>query len=219
MCHEISYSEEALYLAEKHKKHDWYLRVQIECGQNYEKAINYIKNLESKEDSYTLMINYGNDLFTNAKDTYMDCLKDIISKMKDKSRIDPNDFIQFLIIDSIYLVDFCSYLSNIEEFVLPKKVVNIFYEHVLRIWKEKDLNDPEQLIMEELALDLLEKSHIDFDKLQILFLSKKFGFVKGTLSLLERDKKFEQILDIHFGNLLNFDLKYEISSIFSNQIN
>jgi len=48
VCRQAS-PEDALLLAQKHGKHEWYLRIQIEDKHEYKKALEYIATLEFEE--------------------------------------------------------------------------------------------------------------------------------------------------------------------------
>lgn len=48
VCRQAS-PEDALLLAQKHGKHEWYLRIQIEDKQEYKKALEYMATLEFEE--------------------------------------------------------------------------------------------------------------------------------------------------------------------------
>lgn len=55
VCRQAS-PEDALLLAQKHSKHEWYLRIQIEDKQEYKKALEYIATLEFEEVIYIYFI-------------------------------------------------------------------------------------------------------------------------------------------------------------------
>lgn len=48
VCRLVS-PEDALMLAQKHNKHEWYLRIQIEDKCEYKKALEYMANLDFEE--------------------------------------------------------------------------------------------------------------------------------------------------------------------------
>lgn len=50
VCRQAS-PEDALLLAQKHGKHEWYLRIQIEDKREYRKALEYMATLEFEEVS------------------------------------------------------------------------------------------------------------------------------------------------------------------------
>ena len=45
--------EDALLLAQKHQKHEWYLRIQIEDKAEYKKALEYMETLDFEEVIYS----------------------------------------------------------------------------------------------------------------------------------------------------------------------
>ena len=49
MCRSAGYFSHALYLAEKHEEHDWYLKIQLEDIKDYQKALDYIGKLQFSE--------------------------------------------------------------------------------------------------------------------------------------------------------------------------
>ena len=51
VCRSAGYYQHALYLAEQHNQHDWYLKIQLEDIQNYQMALQYIGKLEFSEVS------------------------------------------------------------------------------------------------------------------------------------------------------------------------
>ncbi len=49
VCRSAGYFSHALYLAEKHEEHDWYLKIQLEDIKDYQKALDYIGKLQFSE--------------------------------------------------------------------------------------------------------------------------------------------------------------------------
>lgn len=49
MCRQANYYKHALFLAEKHNKHEWYLKIQLEDIKDYQRALEYIGKLEFVE--------------------------------------------------------------------------------------------------------------------------------------------------------------------------
>lgn len=46
VCRQAGYHHHALSLAEKHQKHEWYLKIQLEDIRDYQAALLYIGRLE-----------------------------------------------------------------------------------------------------------------------------------------------------------------------------
>jgi len=49
VCRSAGYYEHAMFLAEKHDKHDWYLKTQLEDVHDYKKALEYMNKLKFAE--------------------------------------------------------------------------------------------------------------------------------------------------------------------------
>eukprot|EP00026_Physarum_polycephalum_P001684 Phypoly_transcript_01686.p1 GENE.Phypoly_transcript_01686~~Phypoly_transcript_01686.p1 ORF type:complete len:1051 (+),score=172.81 Phypoly_transcript_01686:443-3154(+) len=64
---QAGYYEHALYLAEKHNEHDWYLKILLEDVNKYDKAIEYIGTLNFFEAEKNLK-KYGKSLVSNLPD-------------------------------------------------------------------------------------------------------------------------------------------------------
>ena len=46
VCRQAGYHRHALSLAEKHQKHEWYLKIQLEDIRDYQAALAYIARLQ-----------------------------------------------------------------------------------------------------------------------------------------------------------------------------
>lgn len=52
VCRQSGYCNHALALAEKHKKHEHYLKIQLEDIKDYQKALQYIGKLDFEAVSF-----------------------------------------------------------------------------------------------------------------------------------------------------------------------
>ena len=64
---DAGYLEDALYLADKHNKHDWYLKIQVEDCNAFSDALKYVQQLPFLEAEKNLQ-RYGRMLVTNLPD-------------------------------------------------------------------------------------------------------------------------------------------------------
>ena len=55
VCRSAGYYEHALFLAEKHAQHNWYLKTQLEDVHDYKKALEYMKKLDFPEVIFHVM--------------------------------------------------------------------------------------------------------------------------------------------------------------------
>lgn len=56
VCRSAGYYKHALYLAEKHSQHNWYLKIQLEDIKDYENALDYMATLQFEEVTIILLI-------------------------------------------------------------------------------------------------------------------------------------------------------------------
>lgn len=189
---------EALMLAKKYEKHDWYIKLQIEDHEKYSDVIDYISNLEFK-DAEHYMKKYGNVLIQHVPYESTQFLKVLCThykpaKVKEESfvvqRADPEDYIHLFLNNSERLVEFLEYLIS-EGCVLTTPVYDTLLEHYLYVWETLDV-DKEKLAAK--TLKLLQNPEIKYDKAQALVVCHMHGFSEGILYLYEEQKLYQQIL-------------------------
>lgn len=56
MCRQAGYFEHALYLSEKHRRHDWYLKIQLEDIKDFQEALSHISGLQFIEVGHSLFL-------------------------------------------------------------------------------------------------------------------------------------------------------------------
>ncbi|XP_070156564.1 vacuolar protein sorting-associated protein 11 homolog isoform X1 [Polyergus mexicanus] len=211
VCRQAS-SEDALLLAQKHGKHEWYLRIQIEDKREYKKALEYIATLEFEEAEVN-MKKYGNILIENVPNESTQFLKTLCTNYKpsDKPLVDqealngyteqrvdkanPEDFIHLFLNNSERLVEFLEHLVK-SDTRWSTLVYNTLVEHYLHVWSALD-NDVAKIQYEQKIVRLLQNSEAHYDKDQILILCHQHNFRKGLLFLYEESKLYQEILRFH----------------------
>lgn len=200
-------SEDALLLAQKHAKHEWYLRIQIEDKAEYKKALEYMATLNFEEAELN-MKKYGNILIDNVPNEATQFLKNLCtnysSKTQDKINIDsnehvdranPEDFIHLFLNNSERLVEFLEHLVK-NEGKWSTLVYNTLVEHYLHVWSAlKD--EISKLQYEQKVVRLLQNSNACYDKDQILILCHQHNFRRGILYLYEERKLYQEVLQYH----------------------
>lgn len=211
VCRQAS-PEDALLLAKKHGKHDWYLKIQLEDRGKYREALEYISSLEF-EDAESNMKKYGNILLQNAPEESTQFLKKLCTdyrpinkplvdqNMLDGSnvpyveRANPEDFIHLFLNNSERLVEFLEHLVKVQ----PRwstLVYNTLVEHYLHVWAS--LTDPTSKTQyEQKIVRLLQNSEANYDKDQTLILCQIQNFKSGILYLYEESKLYQQIVQYH----------------------
>ncbi|EJD02144.1 uncharacterized protein FOMMEDRAFT_20927 [Fomitiporia mediterranea MF3/22] len=76
VCRQAGYFEHASYLAKKYKRHEDYLRIQVEDAANYKDALAYVRRLEP-ETTESNLARYGRVLLANLPDETTQLLIDI----------------------------------------------------------------------------------------------------------------------------------------------
>ncbi|XP_051174547.1 vacuolar protein sorting-associated protein 11 homolog [Leptopilina boulardi] len=208
VCRQAS-SEDALLLAQKHLKHEWYLRIQIEDKAEYKKALEYMSTLNFDEAELN-MKKYGNILIDNVPNEATQFLKSLCTnykssnKIQDKISIDsmehvdranPEDFIHLFLNNSERLVEFLEHLVK-NDGKWSTLVYNTLVEHYLHVWSA--LNDEiSKLQYEQKVVRLLQNSNACYDKDQILILCHQHNFRRGILYLYEERKLYQEVLQYH----------------------
>ncbi|CAH1993182.1 unnamed protein product [Acanthoscelides obtectus] len=205
--------EEALMLAKKHEKHDWYIKLQIEDHQKYTDVIDYISNLNYEEAEY-YMKKYGMVLVENVPKESTTLLKKLCTNYKPNNaplnsenlisgsfevpcRADAEDFVHLFLNNSELLVEFLEHLLN-EGCILSTAVYNLLFEHYIHVWSNlKNVADKNR--MSQKALKLLQNSDVKYDKSQALVVCHLHSFKEGILYLYEEQKLYQQILRYHIS--------------------
>ncbi|KAF7418083.1 hypothetical protein HZH68_000736 [Vespula germanica] len=211
VCRQAS-PEDALLLAQKHNKHEWYLRIQIEDKREYKKALEYIETLEF-EEAESNMKKYGNILIENVPNESTQFLKTLCTDYRpsnkplvDQNSLDgntdhhidkanPEDFIYLFLNNSACLVEFLEHLIKSES-KWNTLVYNTLIEHYLCLWSAQD-NYVTKVQYEQKILRLLQSSEVCYDKDQILILCHQHNFRRGLLFLYEENKLYQEILRFH----------------------
>ncbi|XP_076269344.1 vacuolar protein sorting 11 isoform X2 [Rhynchophorus ferrugineus] len=204
---------EALMLAKKREKHDWYIKIQIEDNQKYSEVLEYISNLNFEEAEH-YMKKYGKVLVENIPVESTQFLKRLCTNYKpDNSPIisenaiagnfdviqkaDPEDFIPLFLNKSERLVEFLEHLIS-EECVLSMPVYDTLLEHYLHVWsKLEGISDKNKYAHK--TLKLLQNPDIKYDKSQALVVCHMHSFSEGILYLYEEQKLYQQILRYHLS--------------------
>ncbi|XP_044740291.1 vacuolar protein sorting-associated protein 11 homolog [Chrysoperla carnea] len=203
VCRRVS-SDDALLLAKKYEKHDWYLKIQIEDQKKYSEALTYIENLNFNDASLYFK-KYGKILIENVPTQSVEFLKKLCSDFnstsydsKDTStdengsiinRCNPDEFIHLFLNNTEILVEFLEYL--VEQ---PIKYSSLIYdtliENYITLW-HRGIQANE---IETKVLNLLQNVDANFDKNQALIICQTHGFSPGVLYLYEDAKLYQQIL-------------------------
>ncbi|XP_050309231.1 vacuolar protein sorting-associated protein 11 homolog isoform X2 [Anthonomus grandis grandis] len=205
---------EALMLAKKHEKHDWYIKIQIEDHQKYSEVLNYIANLQFFTDADHYMKKYGQILVKHLPHESTQFLKRLCTNYKPENspiisenmmsgnsdvilKSDPEDFIHLFLNNSERLVEFLKYLIA-EGCILSPSVYSTLLEHYLHVWSTTEGTSEKNKLAQSI-LELLQNPDVKLDKAHALVVCNMHSFSKGILYLYEEQKLYQQILRYHIA--------------------
>ncbi|XP_027691427.1 vacuolar protein sorting-associated protein 11 homolog isoform X2 [Vombatus ursinus] len=202
---QAGYYSHALYLAENHAHHEWYLKVQLEDIKNYQEALQYIGKLPF-EQAESNMKRYGKILMHHAPEQTTQLLKVLCTDYRPCAeaatesdgpgcRANSEEFIPIFANNPRELKAFLEHMTEVQA-DSSQGVYDTLLELRLQNWAhEKDPQVKEKLHAE--ALSLLKSGHFSnvFDK--ALVLCQMHDFQDGVLYLYEQGKLFQQIMHYH----------------------
>ncbi|XP_044522310.1 vacuolar protein sorting-associated protein 11 homolog isoform X2 [Gracilinanus agilis] len=202
---QAGYYSHALYLAENHAHHEWYLKVQLEDIKNYQEALQYIGKLPF-EQAESNMKRYGKILMHHVPEQTTQLLKVLCTDYRPCAeaaadvdgpgcRANSEEFIPIFANNPRELKAFLEHMTEVQA-DSSQGVYDTLLELRLQNWAhEKDSQVKEKLHGE--ALSLLKSGHFSsvFDK--ALVLCQMHDFQDGVLYLYEQGKLFQQIMHYH----------------------
>ncbi|XP_054853684.1 vacuolar protein sorting-associated protein 11 homolog isoform X2 [Eublepharis macularius] len=198
----------AVYLAEKHAHHEWYLKIQLEDIKNYQEALHYIGRLPF-EQAESNMKRYGKILMHHAPHETTDLLKILCTDYRpagdgesllgpEGRKANPEEFIPIFANNSRELRAFLEHMSEVQP-DSPQGVYDTLLELRLQNWAhEQDPKVKERLHNEAISLLKSGRFRSAFDK--ALVLCQMHSFKDGVLYLYEQGKLFQQIMHYHMQN-------------------
>ncbi|XP_064651834.1 vacuolar protein sorting-associated protein 11 homolog [Lineus longissimus] len=212
VCRQASYYKHALYLAEKHSEHDWYLKIQLEDIRDYQKALKYIGKLDFYAADGNLK-KYGKMLMSEVPKQTTELLKRLCTDYKpsDSPLVDDSnlygenipriqnanadEFIHIFVNNSEKLTEFLEHMVKVQP-NSPSLVYDTLLELYLHdIVHETDISAKTEKEMK--TLDLLQNPDAGYDVNQALVLCQMNDFKSGILYLYEKAKLYQQILRYH----------------------
>lgn len=223
VCRQAGYFHEALDLAKRKHRHDWYLKILLEDQKEHKDALVYLMNLPVTEAVQNLL-KYGKEFVTALPDDTISLLTKTLwepyqqkiaaqasaaqkSSTPSGFRLDrgpvairAEDFIPEFVSRPASLVTFL-------EFIVSKgdpsdRVCNTLLELYLRTESDEALlpgqaADIRKKAREDSAMALLSNSQAKFDMGHALVLCQVHKFDRGILECYERMKLFNEILQYY----------------------
>ncbi|RUS74031.1 hypothetical protein EGW08_018205 [Elysia chlorotica] len=211
VCRQSGYCKHALALAEKHEKHEHYLKIQLEDIKDYQKALAYIGKLEF-EPAESNLKQYGKILMSQVPNETTDLLKRLCTDYRpnDKPLIDQvnldggigkiqkaqaEEFIHIFVNNSGKLTEFLEHMIEVQ----PASS-NLVYNTLLELYLHDMVHEKvisARVERERKTLELLKNPDANYDIDQALILCQMNNFKAGILYLYEKAHLYQQILRYH----------------------
>ncbi|XP_028322374.1 vacuolar protein sorting-associated protein 11 homolog [Gouania willdenowi] len=206
---QAGYHSSAVFLAEKHMHHEWYLKIQLEDLKNYQEGLRYIGRLPF-EQAESNMKRYGKTLLHHVPEGTTVLLKGLCTDYRpsgDKGEKDTRknsqvfkanseEFIPVFANNPRELKAFLEHMIEVDP-GSSRGVYDTLLELRLQNWAHEQ--DPERKkVLQGDALSLLRSDNTVFDK--ALVLCQMHNFKEGVLYLYEKGKLYQQIMHYHMQN-------------------
>ncbi|XP_046759735.1 vacuolar protein sorting-associated protein 11 homolog isoform X3 [Gallus gallus] len=205
---QAGYYSHAVYLAEKHDHHEWYLKIQLEDIKNYQEALHYIGKLPF-DQAESNMKRYGKILMHHVPKETTELLKNLCTDYQptgdsegpgilEGKKANSEEFIPVFANNSRELKAFLEHMTEVQS-DSPQGVYDTLLELRLQNWAH-ELDEQIKEKLHDEALTLLKSGRFKtvFDK--ALVLCQMHNFKDGVLYLYEQGKLFQQIMHYHMQN-------------------
>ncbi|XP_078786422.1 vacuolar protein sorting-associated protein 11 homolog isoform X1 [Oryzias latipes] len=203
---QAGYHRPAVYLAEKHKHHEWYMKIQLEDLKNYQEGLHYIGCLPF-EQAESNMKRYGKTLMHHVPEGATLLLKNICTNYYPTgeavsvdhcqvNKANSEEFIPIFANNPRELKAFLEHMIKVDS-CSPQGVYDTLLELRLQDWAHEEDLEKKKILQGE-AVSLLKSDNTLFDK--ALVLCQMHNFKEGILYLYEKGKLYQQIMHYHMQN-------------------
>ncbi|XP_077448668.1 vacuolar protein sorting-associated protein 11 homolog isoform X1 [Stigmatopora argus] len=206
---QAGYHRHAVFLAEKHMHHDWYLKIQLEDLKNYEEGLRYIGRLPF-EQAESNMKRYGKTLMHHIPEGTTLLLKGLCTNYhpsgdtagtdshfeKNLLKANSEEFIPIFANNPRELKAYLEHMIEVDP-NSPQGVYDTLLELRFQDWAHEQHPERKKILQGE-ALSLLRSDNTVFDK--ALVLCQMHNFKEGILYLYEKGKLYQQIMHYHMQN-------------------
>ncbi|KAL4227956.1 Vacuolar protein sorting-associated protein 11 [Mactra antiquata] len=209
VCRQAGYHKHALFLANKHNLHEWYLKIQLDDIKDYQKALEYIGKLDFEEAENNLK-QYGKMLMSKRPIETTQLLKRLCTDYKPDDRLlvedgdlegtpvrsevcqaQAEEFIHIFVDNSAKLTEFLEHMISVST-NSPSILYNTLIE--LYLHDVAHMTGAQAKEREEKILKVLKNPEANYDLDQALVLCQMNNFKAGILCLYEKARLYQQIL-------------------------
>lgn len=209
---DAGFHEFAIYLARKHKKNEFFFKVQIEDDNNSEAALDYMNEMVDSSEMALYMKKYGRIMLKSAPEKTISMIKTICQRSREQlnqesvssafglrgisRQIYPEEFFHIFVDNNDLFVKLLEQLVEDGTDFATKAVHNLLLELYLNAWrKEKD--DLLRNLHADKIKKLLSQPSDRFDLDQALILCRNNRFDEGLIDLYARAKLYHLVLQYY----------------------
>ncbi|CAF5070201.1 unnamed protein product, partial [Rotaria sp. Silwood1] len=206
VCRQANYFDEALALSAKYRRHDKYIKIQIENKKDYDKALTYIQTLKF-DDALQAFRNYGKTLINEQSQLTTKLLKQLnpTPQQIEQEQL-PESLINLFMNNPDELLDYLEYAVK----QYPKEHLSTtVYDTILELLLQKynKTNDKKEIDrISHQILTLLQDSKVDIDVTRAMVACQKYNFKAGVICLYDKAKLYQQILQYQMDNKDNDEI-------------
>uniref|UniRef100_A0A3Q2QIU7 Vacuolar protein sorting-associated protein 11 homolog n=1 Tax=Fundulus heteroclitus TaxID=8078 RepID=A0A3Q2QIU7_FUNHE len=192
---QAGYHSHAVFLAERHQHHEWYLKIQLEDLKNYQEGLRYIGRLPFEQTERN-MKRYGKTLMHHVPEGTTLLLKRLCTNYQPSGdsveKVSSEEFIPIFANNPWELKAFLEHMIEVD----PRSSQGV-YDTLLELRLQDWAHEQDPKVRGE-ALSLLRSDNTVFDK--ALVLCQMHNFKEGVLYLYEKGKLYQQIMHYHMQN-------------------
>ncbi|KAK7475894.1 hypothetical protein BaRGS_00032862, partial [Batillaria attramentaria] len=196
VCRQAGYHRHALSLAEKHEKHEWYLKIQLEDIRDYQAALTYIARLDFQAAENS-MKQYGKVLMAEAPQETTELLKRLCTDYKPTNQplVD-----QTSLEGAVPRIQHANAEEFIHIFVKNSAQLTQFLEHMVEVQPNSSslvYNTLLELYLHDMVHEASISARAGYSMEQAMVLCQVNNFKAGILYLYEKAHLYQQILQYH----------------------
>ncbi|CAF1519724.1 unnamed protein product [Rotaria sp. Silwood1] len=206
VCRQANYFDEALALSAKYRRHDKYIKIQIENKKDYDKALTYIQTLKF-DDALQAFRNYGKTLINEQSQLTTKLLKQLnpTPQQIEQEQL-PESLINLFMNNPDELLDYLEYAVK----QYPKEHLSTtVYDTILELLLQKYNKTSDKKEIDRIShqiLTLLQDSKVDIDVTRAMVACQKYNFKAGVICLYDKAKLYQQILQYQMDNKDNDEI-------------
>lgn len=204
----LNYSQEALFLASRHKLYDHYFQIMIEDSKDAASALDYMKqNVESVSELANYLVTYGRFLVQQEPEKTTILAKDVLKillteddlggyspSVSGPTEVNMDDFLKIFIKNSDEMLNFLEYAIQLKPEIISSTLYLTCMDLYLRSYATAKSDDVKRSVSSK-VMSLLNTPNAHYDVPQAMVLCKLNNFHEGLLYLYQKSGHYQLILN------------------------